>query len=155
MEAQIVRLGLQDHVKLLGYSNDIGALLPLFDVFTLSSVKEGCPWAILEAMASGRAIVAPAVGGITELIEDGKSGLLVPPADPPTLAGALGTSLSDPKAARQMGQAARERVCARFSLEEMIQKTEQLYGELIGRCAFFSRVAQGKRRTVRWEGVPR
>jgi len=126
-------LNLDSSVLFLGQRNDVPELLPLFDVFVLSSVKEGLPFALLEAMAAARPIVATTVGGIPEVIINGETGLLVPPRDPEALAKAIITLLSDRDRAQRMGLAARERVLAHFTLERMMEETEQLYQQLLAR----------------------
>src|SRR5262249_6616865 len=85
----------------------------------------------LEAMACGTAVVASAVGGIVEVVEDGKTGLLVPPSRPDELASAIRRVLDDPVAARAMGQAGRRRVEEKFSWASVAEGTEHVYGEAI------------------------
>lgn len=131
LEVLTAQLSLNSSVLFLGQRNDVPELLPLFDVFVLSSVKEGFPFALLEAMAAARPIVATTVGGIPEVIKDGESGLLVPPRDPEALAQAIVTLLSDGDKAQRMGLAARERVLTHFTLERMLSETEQLYQQLL------------------------
>ena len=86
---------------------------------------------ILEAMAAGLPVVATSVGGTPELVVDGKTGLLVPPGDPTALAGAITALLENPEARGSMGQAGRRWVQLRFTVEEMVQKTEQLYEDML------------------------
>jgi glycosyltransferase involved in cell wall biosynthesis len=133
LEHLVKRLGLDSHVAFLGQRDDVSEILPLFDVFVLPSVKEGLPFALLEAMAAARPIVASAVGGIPEVITDGETGLLVPPRDPEALAKAISTMLTDRGKAQQMGLAARERVLASFTVTRMLEQTEQLYWQLLAR----------------------
>jgi glycosyltransferase involved in cell wall biosynthesis len=133
LEALANELNLDSSILFLGQRNDVPELLPLFDVFVLPSVKEGLPFALLEAMAAARPIVASSVGGIPEAITNGETGLLVPPRDPEALARAIVTLLSDRNRAQQMGLAARERVLAHFTLERMLKETEQLYQQLLAR----------------------
>jgi len=102
-----------------------------FDVLALTSLWEGLPRVIPQAMAAGVPIVASAVGGVTEVIEDGLTGLLVPPGAPDVLAGRLRELLLD----RRRGQAlaARARECAgEFELDEMLRRLDALYRELGG-----------------------
>ncbi|MEK6529428.1 MAG: glycosyltransferase, partial [candidate division NC10 bacterium] len=104
------------------------------DCFALASTRtEGVPQSLLQAMAAGVPVVASAVGGIPEAIEDGATGLLVPPGDPAALAAALGSVLKDPEAARRRAAAGRALVAARFSRERMMGRLTALYGELIAR----------------------
>src|SRR5690606_20106659 len=89
LESQAATAGVQDDVRFLGNRSDIPRLLAAADIFVLPSLWEGLPLAVLEAMASGLPPVVTRVGGNAEIIEDGKSGLLVPPADTQALAESL------------------------------------------------------------------
>jgi glycosyltransferase involved in cell wall biosynthesis len=97
LQAQINKNGLRDYVKIIGYVEDIPSLLSALDVFTMPSLSEGHPLALLEAAANGRSIVATNVGGISEIIKNTESGILVPPGDANALTEALSYLLSDPK----------------------------------------------------------
>ncbi len=133
IEEAVARHGLQGRVHVLGQREDVPALLAAADLFVLPSHEEGFSNALLEAMARGLPVIATAVGGNRETVEDGVSGLLVPPRDPAALARALGALLGDPAAARHMGQAGRARVAAHFTLDRMVQETEALYEALLRR----------------------
>jgi len=133
LEALTNELNLNSSVLFLGQRNDVPELLPLFDVFVLPSVKEGLPFALLEAMAAARPIVATAVGGVPELILDGQTGLLVPPKDPQALAEAIISLLRNPRMATAMGVAARQRVLDHFTVDRMITETEQIYHRLLAK----------------------
>jgi glycogen synthase len=100
-------------------------------VFACPSVYEPFGLINLEAMACQTAVVASAVGGIVEVVEDGKTGLLVPPARPDALAEAINRVLANPGFAREMGQAGRRRVEAHFSWASIAERTEQVYAEAI------------------------
>jgi len=100
-------------------------------VFACPSVYEPFGLINLEAMACQTAVVASAVGGIVEVVEDGKTGLLVPPARPDALAEALNRVLANPALARAMGQAGRRRVEAHFSWASIAERTEQVYAQAI------------------------
>jgi len=100
-------------------------------VFACPSVYEPFGLINLEAMACQTAVVASAVGGIVEVVEDGKTGLLVPPARPDALAEALNRVLANPALARAMGQAGRRRVEAQFSWASIAERTEQVYAQAI------------------------
>ena len=82
-------------------------------------------------MAAGVPVVATRVGGTPEAIEDGVNGLLVPPADPAALAGAIGGLLADPSLGARLGRAGRQTVSDRFSMERMVRATERLYYSLL------------------------
>jgi starch synthase len=100
-------------------------------VFACPSVYEPFGLINLEAMACQAPVVASAVGGILEVVEDGKTGLLVPPAQPEALAEAITRVLANPELARRMGQAGRRRVEAHFSWTSIAERTEQVYAEAI------------------------
>ncbi|HMO85762.1 MAG TPA: glycosyltransferase, partial [Lacipirellulaceae bacterium] len=90
LAADIRTRGLQDRVVLAGFRSDLCELLPQLDVLVLSSRTEGLPVVLLEAMAADVPVVATSVGGVPEVIEDGRCGLLVPPDDPNALTHAVG-----------------------------------------------------------------
>jgi glycosyltransferase involved in cell wall biosynthesis len=131
LEAISERSGLAGRVHFAGQQDEVQTWLAALDVFVLSSDWEGMPNALLEAMAAGLPVVATAVGGTPEVVVDGVTGLLVPPRDPVALAEAITRLLHDPDLRRQMGQAGRERVKERFTVERMVSRTEALYRELI------------------------
>jgi colanic acid/amylovoran biosynthesis glycosyltransferase len=124
LEAQIRRLGLQDRVALLGRQprDRIAALLGEADVVAMPSItarsgkKEGIPVALMEALALELPVVATAISGIPELVEDGVTGLLVPEKDAPALAAALLRIYHDPALAARLGRAGRQKVLAAFDL---------------------------------------
>jgi glycosyltransferase involved in cell wall biosynthesis len=123
------RLGLGDRVLLLGHRPDAVRLMAACDVFVLSSLHEGLPVALMEALALGLPVVATDVGGIPELIEPGREGLLVPPGRPGELATALVTVLTDAERRRQMTEAAARRGAA-LSIEAAVRRTQAVYYEL-------------------------
>lgn len=119
-------LGIAERVLFAGSRDDVFALLPAFDVFALSSRFEGLPIALLEAMASGVAPVATRVGGIPEVITDGRDGLLVAPGDPAALAGALAKVLGDDDLRAGVGARAQARA-GDFDLVNAVRRTEDIY----------------------------
>jgi glycosyltransferase involved in cell wall biosynthesis len=112
---------------MLGERIDARELLSLFDIFALSSLWEGLPLALLEAAAMGKPIVATDIDGVREVIQDGETGLLVPPANPEKLAEAILRLLQDKDLARKLGENAKATIPASFPLSKMIEETEQLY----------------------------
>lgn len=119
-------LRITSNVHFTGVRHDVGRLLRAIDVFALSSVTVECfSIALLEAMACARPAVCTAVGGIPEMIENGKTGYLVPPGDPQRLAIRLTELLSDPHTARRMGLAARARVESEFSLARSVERAQR------------------------------
>jgi glycosyltransferase involved in cell wall biosynthesis len=114
-------------IHFVGQQHDMPRVLAALDVFVLPSLYEGMPFAILEAMATARAIVSTTVDGTVELIEDGHTGLLVPPGASERLATALSRALGDPSLRIRMGQAARQVVVDRFDRRHMLERTFSLY----------------------------
>src|SRR6266536_2128589 len=131
LEAQARALGLSDRVTFLGYRDDVGDLLTTCDLFVLPSLFEGLPLSVLEAMAAGKAVVATAIGGTDEAVDQGHTGLLVPPGDPVALAAAIEKVLSNPKLARRLAAAGKARVHEHFSADVMIQKVTNIYEEIL------------------------
>jgi glycosyltransferase involved in cell wall biosynthesis len=132
LEACATRLGLAGRVVFTGFRLDIPELLSEVAVSVLPCVaNEGLSNSVLESMAAGVPVVATTVGGNPEAIEDGVSGLLVPPRDPASLARAIGALLEDPQRARALGAAARRRVTERFSDTHMVRQTERFYLSLL------------------------
>jgi glycosyltransferase involved in cell wall biosynthesis len=118
-------------VELLGDREDVPDLLARSDVFVLSTLSEGMPMSILEAMAAGLPVVASAVGGIPEVVVDGETGLLVPPRDAAALAEALRRLLDDPELRRQMGAAGRARAEEHFDVARSGREHLALYERLL------------------------
>jgi glycosyltransferase involved in cell wall biosynthesis len=124
---------LGDEVKLLGLREDVPELVHAFDVAVMSSHSEGAPLAVIEYMAARAPIVATAVGGVPELLDDGVHGLLVAPRDPSSLAGGIARLLDDRALAHQLGDAARARQQAELDLDVTVKRLEALYLELYAR----------------------
>jgi glycosyltransferase involved in cell wall biosynthesis len=101
------------------------------DVFVLSSVREGLPMTILEAMRAGLPVVATRAGGCAEVVRDGETGRLAPIGDPPALAAALAELLESPERAGALGEAGRRLWSDRYTGERMVRDTEALYHDLL------------------------
>jgi L-malate glycosyltransferase len=127
LERQIKELRLEKHVFLAGFRPDVLSLHKAFDVFVMSSVTEGLGTSLLDAMASGKPIVATRVGGIPEVVVDGETGVLVPPRDPAAMAGSIVKLVADEALRRRMGEAGRARAHERFSAERMVADTLRVY----------------------------
>jgi len=125
-----------DHVTFTGSTNDVRSYLQQADLFVLPSRSEGIPNALLEAMACGLPVVASAVGGIPDVVQDGESGLLVPSEDVPALAAAIRRLLADSDLRHKMGQKARQRVVSDYSLKAATTRHLDLYREVIGDFRF-------------------
>jgi glycosyltransferase involved in cell wall biosynthesis len=120
-------VGAADSVMFAGFRADIPRLLDAMDIVCLPSLFEGMPLTVIEAAAMARPVVATAVDGTPEVVRDGRTGRLVPPADPPALAQALLELLRDPERARRMGQAARDWALLRFDLDRQVAATAHVY----------------------------
>ncbi len=131
LEKHAAELGVTDRVRFLGERDDIPRVLKAFDVFVLPSIAEGMSNAILEAMATGLPVVATAVGGNPELVEDGITGRVVRPRAPETLRVALERYLAEPHLLRVHGKAARECAVSEFSLERFVSAYRHLYSTLL------------------------
>jgi sugar transferase (PEP-CTERM/EpsH1 system associated) len=124
-------LGLGPSVAFLGERGDVAALLAAAAVFVSSSSSEGVSLTLLEAMAVGLPVVATAVGGNPEVVEDGVTGELVPPAAPEALAAAIVRACADPGRAAAFGRAGRARVERHFDVREMVRSYERLYDDVL------------------------
>ncbi len=127
LEQLIRSLNLVGHVNLLGRKVDMPAVYASLDIIVSSSRQEGLPISLLEAMASGRAIVATAVGEVPSLIQHQQTGLLVPPNDVIALVGGLKTLLSSASLRRQLGDAAQLHVESAFSARQMTDRYQDVY----------------------------
>jgi glycosyltransferase involved in cell wall biosynthesis len=131
LEAHAAALGLADSASFLGWRRDLPAVYAALDVVCLTSLNEGSPVALIEAMAAARPVVATAVGGVPEVVADGASGLLVPPRDPAALADAVESLLADPARAAALGRAARAAVYPRYDAGRLVADIEGLYDGLL------------------------
>ena len=125
------QLGIEGQVLFLGQRGDTSDLLVASDIFVLSSRKEGLGVAALEAMALGRPVVASRVGGLAEVIDDGRTGVLVRPDDPEALGEALAKLLEDAGLRRRLGAAGPERIRDEFSPDRMVKAYERLYTDIL------------------------
>jgi glycosyltransferase involved in cell wall biosynthesis len=134
LEAELQLLGIDDRVQLAGERDDVRDLLADADIFVLSSVSEGLPVSVLEAMAAELPVVASRVGGVPELVADGENGFLVPPGNPDELAAAVGRLVEDRDLRRRLGAVGRVRAETRFNPNSFRRAHLELYaGELARR----------------------
>lgn len=131
LERKLIDLRVGRKVWLLGHREDARDLCAAMDIFVLPSLWEGRPYALLEAMAAERAVVASRIGGMDEVIEDGVNGILVPPADAAALADAIAKLAKSAALRRRLGRAARKTVLARYRLPDAIAKLDALYTRLL------------------------
>lgn len=125
-------LGLAGTVTFTGGRDDIPEVLSALDLFVLCSDTEAFPVSILEAMAMRKPVISTDVGSVSEAVEHGATGLLVPPGDPESLAEAVRALVSSPDLRAQMGRAGRRRVEERFSVEAMVGQYEDLFAQVAG-----------------------
>ncbi len=124
-------LGLEKHVRFLGYRHDAVELIKAMDVMVLPSLVEGLGIVLIEAGFLGKPAVASDIDGIDEVIVNGETGMLVPPADATALAVGIETLLEDAEWGRELGRQARLRMQRMFSLEAMTDRAEAVYHEVI------------------------
>ena len=127
------KLGIRDKVIFSGFRNDMPEIYAAMDIFVLASDAEPCGRVVLEAMASGKAIVATGSGGTPELIKDNQTGFLFEAGDMKALAGKLAILIRDRSLSADMGAAGRKRAEEDFSIERNIRATEEIYTELLPR----------------------
>lgn len=131
LEQEVKKLDVTNRVIFSGKRSDIPRLLAATDIFVLPTLTEALPTVLAEAMAAHLPMVACAVGGIPEMIENGKNGILIPPADPQALANACIQLLTDPERCKSMGDAGWEVVNKKFNIKTQVEKLEKLYLNLI------------------------
>jgi starch synthase (maltosyl-transferring) len=127
----VAKENLQSRIHFAGRRNDVPSLFRAADLFVLPSLWEGLPNVVLEAMAAGIPTVASRVEGISDLLIDGRTGLIVPPNSPPDLAEAIARMLADPQQARRMAREAQRIVQERFTWQNVVEQYEQTYRELL------------------------
>ena len=132
LQAQAAALGIEGHVRFAGWRPDVARMMSALDCFAFPSINEGMGKALVEAMALGKPVVASRVGGIIDLVDDGVSGFLVPPADPQALADRILFLLENPETARRMAARA-SGTAAAYSSAAMVRKIEALYADLAQR----------------------
>ncbi len=151
MERTAAQLGIAGRLRFLGARRDVASLLAQAQLFVLSSRSEAFPYTVLEAMRAGLPVVSSDVGGIREAVEEGETGLLVPAQDPTALRGALRRLIVDRQLRHAMGGAARRRYQEHFMIDAMIDKTLQIYREVIAESRTETAAATASRRNQRIE----
>ena len=131
LEQRAHELGLARSCLFLGYQEDVAAWYAICDAIVLTSASEGTPVTIIEALAAGRAVVATAVGGVPDVVDEGETGFLVPPGDTDALAERLELLARDPGRRAEMGRTGRERVLRRYAVERLVDDVDALYRELL------------------------
>jgi len=133
LEFLIAELGVKQRVSLVGWIEDVAALLPTFDLFVSPARSEPFGLSIVEAMAARVPVVATMSEGAREIVEDDQTGRLVPIGDVAALAKAIGELLADPEERERLSRNARRAARERFSLDRMLEATEQVYRDVIQR----------------------
>lgn len=118
---------LQNHIFLIGHLENASEYLKAFNVFVLPSIKEGLPYVILESAMASLAVVATTVGGIPEIVDDMKSGILIQPKNHRELAHAISFMVEHPEERKRHGNALKEKVLNNFTFDKMIQENEKVY----------------------------
>ena len=132
LQRRAAELQLEHRFHLLGLRSDVANVLAAADVFVLPSLSEGVPLALLEAMLAGRPVIASAVGDVPQVLDGGRAGVLVPPADAGAIAAALADLLSNPGKAHALGEAARTRASAAYTFDVMMHEYLRLYAQALG-----------------------
>ena len=135
IEAEIARTGMEKHVTLAGLRRDVPRLLSAVDALMLTSVSEGIPLTIIEAMAAGRPVVCTDVGGLSEVVTAGETGFLAPAGDETALADRLIRLISNRDLCQQIGTAGRAVAFDRFSETRMAEAYANLYDECLNRVS--------------------
>ena len=118
---------LENKIILTGFIMDASKYLKAFDIFILPSLKEGLPYVVLEAMNAGLPIVASSVGGLTDLIENEKNGILIPPKNAGEITEVLGELIHHPAKRKKYGEHSLELATQKFSFEKMLSGTIDIY----------------------------
>jgi glycosyltransferase involved in cell wall biosynthesis len=131
MQERARALGMADKMIFAGWREDVPAILSVMDAMVLPSMNEAVGMALIEAQAHGVPVVASKVGGIPEIVKDGRTGILVPPSDAGKIAEAVITLLNDKAKRDDMGRAGKAWVRDKFKASDMVNKTSTLYLELL------------------------
>jgi len=127
LREKAVSLGLADRVVFTGWKQDAARLLPVFDVFVMSSLWEAMPMALLEAMAARRQIIVTDVGDNRAIVENGRCGLVITPGDADAITNAVLRIVGDPCGSARMAERAQQRFVERFTTSHMVEAHEELY----------------------------
>jgi glycosyltransferase involved in cell wall biosynthesis len=131
IEEEVCSRGLTEHVRFLGLRKDVSRLLAMADVFLLTSISEGIPVTLIEAMSAALPVVSTNVGGVAEVVLDGQSGLLAPSGDDRSLAAHVLTLGEDPALRRHMGEMGRARARTEFAEDRMHAGYQRVYEEML------------------------
>jgi glycosyltransferase involved in cell wall biosynthesis len=125
------RLGVKEHVLLLGQRDDVRALFEISDIFVFTSLYEGCPNALLEALSLGKPCVATQIPAVEEIVQHGQHGILVPPQSPQAIAAAVVKLVGNAQRAREMAVSAQQIARDRFTLPKVVEAMERVYTSVL------------------------
>jgi glycosyltransferase involved in cell wall biosynthesis len=131
LEEQVQKLGISEQCRFPGFRRDLNDIFKIMDLMVLPSLTEGFPNVVLEAFACAKPVVVTRVGGVTEVVEDGVNGIVVPPKRSDLLAEAIKKCLQSPETAKKMGDAGYRKVKTEFTFERQTKKLETIYHELL------------------------
>jgi|SRR3989338_7118811 len=131
LKTLVKKKGLEGYFIFTGYRDDVSRLLSAFEILVMPSLFEGLCFAVIEAQAMGVPVIAASVGGMRRSVADGKTGILVPPADSRALAEAILWMLGHPQEAREMGQAGKQHFAELFTQDRMVNNTMDIYKTLL------------------------
>ncbi|MFB3904125.1 MAG: glycosyltransferase family 4 protein [Acidobacteriota bacterium] len=131
LRSKVRALGVEDRVTFTGYRTDIPEIIAALDIVLMPAEDEPFARAVLEGMCMGKPVIGTTSGGVPEVIEDGQSGLLVPPRDPRRIAEAIRSLVADPTAARRLGRNGQQRAINHFSVEAHLERVEQAYKRIL------------------------
>ena len=135
LERYAKELGIEDKIEFRGWIKDLKAIYEGLDIVVLTSLNEGTPVSLIEAMAAARPVVATNVGGVPDIAQDGVNGYLVESGDTEAFSEKLSELIKDPEKRRRFGQNGRKMVQERFAKERLIKDTERLYNNLLQKAA--------------------
>jgi N-acetyl-alpha-D-glucosaminyl L-malate synthase BshA len=130
VERLVKRLELENHVMLTGFRSDVANLLRCADIVVLCSETESAPLTLLEGMSSGLPVIATAVGGIPEIVDDGLNGFLVEPKNPEAIAEKILELNDDPRLRKRLGDEARKKVLAKYTADKVVDQYLEIYKEV-------------------------
>ncbi len=135
LEAQVRRLGIENEVRWLGFTSNIPSFLAGLDIYMQTSVNEGLSLSILEAMAAEKSVIATRVGSADEIIQDGKTGILIMPDSVPEARQSLLYLLDNPEKRNQLAKSAKEYVSTEYNIQYMVEGYESIYCQLMDRIS--------------------
>lgn len=124
---------LEKEIIFAGFQSDPISYINAFDVFVLTSEREGFPRVILESMLMGKPVVASKIPGVLSLVVDGETGFLVPPKNPQGFTEKISLLIKDPQLRKKLGEQGRKRILKNFSIEKYVEGVEKVFAEVLGK----------------------